>query len=240
VHRGFAPPQVQDQISNDGRSTDLGSEKSWNYELGSRASGLRGLDLQLTGFYMDFQNQIIPKSGAGGSGTLFTTARRSAHGGAEISGSADLNELLGHRTGIVLDWAYTWLPIAEFTEHQSSSFSSSVDVSGHRLTYAPDRTLTSSIRWSPVEAAAVRVEAVHIGEQYSDDLNTRVGTPSGRQGLIPASTIWNADARYDVLPWLTLNATAKNLRDEVYIQDRSRGILVGPPRLVQLGVRTRF
>jgi Fe(3+) dicitrate transport protein len=32
----------------------------------------------------------------------------------------------------------------------------------------------------------------------------------------------------------------KNLRDELFIVDRTRGILPGSPRLVQMGVRFAF
>jgi Fe(3+) dicitrate transport protein len=39
---------------------------------------------------------------------------------------------------------------------------------------------------------------------------------------------------------VTLFVTAKNLLDELYLVDRSRGMIPGSPRLVQAGLSTRF
>jgi len=64
---------------------------------------------------------------------------------------------------------------------------------------------------------------------------------NGQLGLLPAYTIWNATANYRVEPWrTTFFVTAKNLTDRLYIADRVRGILPGPPRLVQAGFQLRF
>ena len=38
----------------------------------------------------------------------------------------------------------------------------------------------------------------------------------------------------------TFFVTVKNLTDRLYIADRSRGILPGPPRLVQTGLKFNF
>ena len=37
-----------------------------------------------------------------------------------------------------------------------------------------------------------------------------------------------------------MNETTKNLQDELFIVDRTRGILPGSPRLVQAGVKFAF
>ena len=67
MHEGFSPPNVQDVISDStGGSIELDSEASWNYELGLRARLVEGLNLELTAFRMDFDNQIISASLAGG------------------------------------------------------------------------------------------------------------------------------------------------------------------------------
>jgi Fe(3+) dicitrate transport protein len=85
----------------------------------------------------------------------------------------------------------------------------------------------------------VLLETVRTSEQFADDLNTIEPTPDGQRGLVPASTTWNAALNYTVAK-STLFVTVKNLFDELYIADRSRGILPGTPRLVQAGVRVRF
>ena len=73
IHRGFAPPRVKDAISNNGEVYNLDPELSWNSELGFRSQFDEILKLEVTGFYMDFSNQIIPiseSSGGSGSGVI--------------------------------------------------------------------------------------------------------------------------------------------------------------------------
>lgn len=51
--------------------------------------------------------------------------------------------------------------------------------------------------------------------------------------------MWNAAVNY-TLERSTLFVTVKNVFDELYIVDRTRGILPGSPRMLQAGVRVRF
>ncbi len=64
-------------------------------------------------------------------------------------------------------------------------------------------------------------------------------TPDGQRGLIPGYTVWNTAVNYTI-GRATLFLTVKNLMDELFIVDRTRGILPGSPRLVQAGVRVAF
>ncbi len=82
MHRGFAPPRIKDAISSTGVDLELDAEKSWNYELGARTEFFDLVDLEVTAFYMDFSNQVIPvseSSGGAGSGYI--------NGGPRASGS---------------------------------------------------------------------------------------------------------------------------------------------------------
>ena len=90
-----------------------------------------------------------------------------------------------------------------------------------------------------VGLSAGRIEAVTTSDQFTDDLNTLDPTADGQRGLIDSHTVWNAALNY-TLRQSTLFVTVKNLFDELYIVDRTRGILPGSPRLVQAGVRLRF
>ena len=58
---------------------------------------------------------------------------------------------------------------------------------------------------------------------------------------MPSYTVWNLTANYDLpLCDCTVFATAKNLGDELYVADMSRGLIPGMPRLVQAGFEVRF
>jgi Fe(3+) dicitrate transport protein len=57
--------------------------------------------------------------------------------------------------------------------------------------------------------------------------------------LIASYGIWNVVGNYTIGK-ATLFVAAKNLTDETYIVDRTRGIQVGMPRTFQAGVKYAF
>jgi len=254
AHRGFAPPRTEDVVSNTGGSVDLGAEKSWNYELGVRSQPRPGVSVEATLFRMDFQNQIIAASLAGGAGATLTNAGETLHQGAELGLRLNSGEMTGSPHNVYLQAAYTYLPTAKFvgarTGCSGTGFTSAgscvspnvaSSVTGNRLPYAPENLLTTTLGYAHASGFDARVEAVHVSDQFSDDLSTVAPTANGQRGQISGYTIWNAAVNYLVKPInTTLFLTAKNLTDKTYIVDRTRGILPGSPRLVQAGFTYRF
>jgi Fe(3+) dicitrate transport protein len=106
------------------------------------------------------------------------------------------------------------------------------------LPYAPEQMATVGIGYAHA-ALDLRLDAVRTSDQFTDDLNTVTPTPDGQRGLISGYTVWNAAANYTVRR-TTLFVSVKNLFDELFIVDRTRGILPGAPRLVQAGVKLGF
>jgi len=244
VHRGFAPPRVEDMINNNtGQSIELDPELSWNYELGARTRPHRDVELEGAFFRMDFSNQIVPASVAGGLGATLTNAGHTLHQGGEVSGRWSVRSLAASRHNVGLRGAYTWLTDASY---QSARFSSipgftSVRITGNRLPYAPRHLLTASLNYWHARGFNALIEGVYTGSQFGDDLNTTGATPDGQRGLIPANTIWNFTANYPVEAWRTnFFVTTKNAFDRLTIVDRSRGVLPGMPRLLQFGLRVTF
>lgn len=73
VHKGFSPPRVEDIISNNtGASVELSPERSVNYEGGVRSKIIKGISAEATYFRMDFSNQVVAASVAGGTGATLT------------------------------------------------------------------------------------------------------------------------------------------------------------------------
>jgi Fe(3+) dicitrate transport protein len=240
VHRGFAPPRTEDVISNTGGVIDLDPELSWNYEAGVRSSFWPGVSVDSTFFRMDYENQIVPASLAGGIGATLTNGGETIHQGLEARAQIDSAPILRSAHDVYLRLAYTYLPTARFAGPRFSNIPgfAAVSVSGNRLPYAPEQAASVGVGYA-YAAFDARIEAVRAGEQFGDDLNTVTSTPDGQRGLIPAHTVWNAAVNY-TLSRATLFVTVKNLLDELYIVDRTRGILPGNPRLVQAGVRVGF
>jgi Fe(3+) dicitrate transport protein len=241
VHRGFAPPRTEDVISQTGGVVELSAEKSWNYELGLRGLPARGLRLEATLFLNDYENQIVAASLAGGVGATLTNGGATLHEGLEIAARLDSGTLTGSRHNVFVRGAFTWLPVARFEGERLSSVpgQGGVSVSGNRLPYAPESLVTVALGYTHPRGLTAQVELVHVGEQFADDLNSVAASADGQRGLVPAYTICNLALSYD-LRRVTLYATAKNLFDELYLVDRSRGMIPGPPKLVQAGIATRF
>jgi Fe(3+) dicitrate transport protein len=239
AHRGFAPPRVEDIITPAGGAVDLDPELSWNYELGIRAKPARGAALELTAFRLDFANQIVPSSVAGGSGASLTSAGKTIHQGLE--GLADVNATLRSGLDGYVRLAWTWLPDAEYRGTRLSSIAGfeTVSVSGNRLPYAAENygTLTLGLagpRWR------AQVEGVYVDSMYTDDLNTVAVTANGQRGLMPSYVVWNAAVSFAATNAIEVYGTVKNIADRVYVVDMTRGLVPGSPRLVQIGVTSRF
>jgi Fe(3+) dicitrate transport protein len=243
VHRGFAPPRVEDVISNAGGVVELEPERSWTFELGARGKPLEGVRWDVSVFRMDYENQIVPASLAGGLGAALTNAGETLHQGLEVSARVDSGPLLGSRHNTFLRIVHTWLDAARYEGARFSSVPgfAQVRITGNRLPYAPEQSLTAALGYAHPRGIDVGLELVHVGEQFADDLNSSLASADGQRGLIPSYSIWNATLNWRV-PRLrsTLFATVKNLSDRTYIVDRARGILPGSPRLVQMGVRAEF
>ncbi|MCF8186691.1 MAG: TonB-dependent receptor [Sulfuritalea sp.] len=238
VHRGFAPPRTEDLISGTGGAVDVDSEKSTNYELGFRAKPVKGLNVESTVFYNDFSNLIAVGSVASGNTSL--SQGKATFAGLEFSGQYDFDNGLYSRV------AYTWLPIAE----QDTPFRP-VDITkpisgakGNRQPYAPKNTMTVALGYK-MNSWNAQLEAVHVGSQFADFVEGDAPTPAlgltGQFGEIASYTIYNAALNYKYAPYkTTIFVTGKNLFDKEYITDRTRGILTGMPRLVQVGARYDF
>ena len=159
--------------------------------------------------------------------------------GLEFSGQYDFD------SGLYSRLAYTWLPVAE----QDAPFKLVSDntivnnsAKGNRQPYAPKNTLTAALGYK-LGSWNAQLEAVHVGNQFADFAETETPTPGGdgQQGKIASYTIYNAALNYKYAPYkATFFVTGKNLFDKEYITDRTRGILTGMPRLVQVGARYDF
>jgi Fe(3+) dicitrate transport protein len=244
IHRGFAPPRTEDIINNTtGGTLDLDPELSWNSEVGIRSVLRKGLMLDLTFFRMDYENQIVAASLAGGVGSTLTNAGQTLHQGTEMALEVDTGAFLKSRHSVYFRAVHTYLPTAKSTGGRFSSVSGfgTVRVSGNRLPYAAEHTMDFIVGYSHPSGTNALIEAVHSGSQFGDDLNTVKPTPDGQRGLIPGYTVWNATLNYKVESMrTTVFVTAKNLFDKTFIVDRSRGILPSSPRLVQAGLTFNF
>ena len=242
AHRGFAPPRVEDVVSATGGSVELDAESSWNYELGVRAEARPGLTLEATAFRLDFENQIVPASVAGGIGATLTSAGRTLHQGGELALAFDTQSLVPARYGLDARLAYTWLADAEFRGARMSSVPgfANVSVAGNRLPYAPEHIANLAVGIDLPGRVRLQVDGSYTSSAFADDLGSVAIDPSGQRGRIGSYTVWNATAECAFGDGFSVFASAKNLTDELYVADMTRGLIPGHPRLLQAGVEYRF
>ena len=244
VHKGFSPARVEDAIDSVGGTVDLNPERSVNMELGLRTSPTKDSFIDVALFRNDFSNNVQVGSIAGGGANSTSTnysEGKALYQGIEFAGQMDklTSQLQGN---LFVRAALTYLPTAE----QRSAFNRpngvvEANYSGKRLPYVPEHQATITLGYQSPKNWNTRVEYVYVGRQFSDFANTATVNVNGdgRTGPIDAYGIWNATVNYTVGK-ATLFVAGKNLVDHTYIVDRTRGILVGMPRIFQAGVKYAF
>ena len=258
VHRGFAPPRVKDGLvypdptlaAGDQipqlQTLSLDAERSLNYELGTRLAPWPYLSLEATAFFLDFTNQIIEPSLSAGSASDVALANQGAtrHRGVEAALSLDIAKAMGQPFGLIARVAAT-RTAAEFSKDRflRSASGDTVNVRGNRLPYAPEMTASASLTLNHPSGLLLRVDGLHVGEQFADNFETRAGSANGRTGLIPAHRVFDLAASYR-LPLatdLSITASVKNIAGEKYIASRRpEGIKPGLPRTVSAGLEWRL
>lgn len=254
VHRGFSPPRTKDAfvfpdatLSSEQQvpqlaSLQLDAERSWNSELGARITPNSWWSAEATLFLLDFSNQIIEPSLSSGAAAAATLANQGAtrHEGVELASAVDIGALLGHHYSLRVEQGVTFVN-SYFSRDRfmRNGAGSTVNVRGNALPYAPTFRAHGAVVWSLPRVMTVRLDALHVTEQFSDNFETATASANGRIGRIPAYTLLDASVRY-TLPktsGITLLTSVKNLTGNTYIASRRpEGIQVGAPRVFNLGV----
>jgi iron complex outermembrane recepter protein len=197
-------------------------EKLNDYEAGV---GYRSGDhyLKLTGFWLDFSNEIVPSGQIGPLGVPITgNAARSSHKGIELEGAAR------HRSGLELSGNLT-LSRNRFEDyHEYVTPDSVVDFGGNAIAGFPDRLANLSVGYRRGGARAA-LGVVDVGRQYLDNSEDNRKDPSLRSApgkFVEAHTLLNATLSLDLAqianarPFgaksLALQVQAQNLTDLKY------------------------
>lgn len=224
VYRAFSP--ASNGVALDGLTDQqLDGERSVNYELGLRGSA-GAANYEVSAFYMNFANQVV--TGNSDPNLSQSNAGKTEHTGMEF--------LLGYELGggFRVDTNATWVPTSEFKSGVNA---------GNRIPYAPKVLANLALSYTG-EALSVALTAHHRGEQYADPTNI-VDIPANAAGgiwggLLPAYTVYDLMAQYNVFEGFTVYGSVKNLADKQYISGLRQGIYVGPERSFEAGFRYRF
>ncbi len=241
VHRGFSPPRVEDLINNAGvTAAEVPYDWAVETEIGVRSTPRPGLNVQAAVFRNDFDQQVVVGSVAGGN--LPLALGEALYQGVEIGGRVDFGTLMGWQHNVYTRLSYQWLSTARIeSSFEALANGAIVGEEGKRLPYAPKHLLTLGLGYAHPRGFSGEIELVYTSEQFSDFANSEVPAANGLTGVIDDYAIVNVALNYSVpgTGW-TVFGTVKNVFDEEYIADRTRGILPGTPRLYQAGVQYRF
>ncbi|EIM76433.1 Fe3+-dicitrate outer membrane receptor [Nitritalea halalkaliphila LW7] len=240
VHRGFGPPRLQDAITGEGEALDLDAESSVNIELGVRTQVFPWLFVELAGFRMDFSNQIIPVAQSlGGAGFGVVNAGRTLHEGVEAMVNLEVSRLLNwEKVNLFYDANITYVN----SVFGADRIINDVNVKGFRTPYAPEWLINTALTLETEMGFGGRLTLNHVGEQFTDQLNSIDPSFDGRTGLMPSFTTIDATLIYEVKKWNSrFNLTIKNITNERFIASRRpEGIRMGLPRFITAGYEFRF
>ena len=212
IHRGFAPPRVEDSInSSTGAPVEIGPEISWNAEFGVRTRPMRGVKADLTYFHNDFDT-LTALGTIGGVDTPVAQGK-ALYEGLELMARADFGDVFNWTHNPYAQVSYMWLPTAETTSpfqclaDSGQATASNVNATftrfcpggnvfgsaaGKRAPYAPESLLTATLGYSNASGFDAHLEAVFVSEQFADfmnlnnadDMPLNVGTGAARDHLI--------------------------------------------------------
>ncbi len=229
VHVGYSPPRVTAAIATNGADAGLDAEQSTNFELGVRLAKPQWLRAELTGFVMNFRNQIVTGSLASGQQSELVNGGQTLHGGAESSVSLGIGQAF--KLPLTLDLA------VRYTFSKATYRSGPFD--GNRLPYAPLHTASLSLNAEHKIGLGGEIAWTYVSDQFADENNTIAVDPTGRLGLLPAYNVVDVNVRYrHAKTGLGALVTVKNALDQVFVATRlPDGIHTGGFRQVNFGLR---
>ncbi|TVQ91718.1 MAG: TonB-dependent receptor [Deltaproteobacteria bacterium] len=246
AHRGFAPPRTKDAVTATGETLELEAEYSWNYEVGARVQLEQGIRAEVTGYLLDFQNQVIaPTEASGLLGVDSALLERALINGGETRHMGVETSLVVD-PGALMDWRFN-LPLMVNYTYTYAVFGDSwkEGIVGNRLPYAPEHIIAGQARFVHPSGLSVQGNIHYLSEQYHDVFNTREAAIDGTNGVIDARTLLDARIGFNLERYVNqdieLYVMGKNLTDERFIAARApQGIQPGMFRQVLGGVRGSF
>jgi Fe(3+) dicitrate transport protein len=250
AHRGFAPARYESAISPSAEDISLKPELSWNYESGVRGDLTKYFYTQFVGYYLDFQEQIVNSSAAGGNlGSRPINAGKSLHRGVEVTLAFDFGKLMEKNFSLVLD---TNSSLNDARSNQYTFNGNALrdgltdpllhkDTNGNFLPYVSREVHGVGLSFG-MKGFYARLEYQYFSKQYHDLNNTQTvywyesfgrgekallnyldiaSDASGTNGVIPAFSLVNASLGFKhPEKRWSIFINGKNLQDKTYISTR--------------------
>ena len=195
---------------------DLNESRAIQYEIGFRGSPYDWLNWDISGFLLNFDDQIGTIALPGGRSTLANVGE-SRNYGVEIAGELDLvglfdewrgiekplvgKNIIGTRFGGLSIYTAITLLDAEFVDGP---------LQGLTPRFAPDYLIRTGLVYRCRDRVKVAFLGTFVADSYADDANTA-------ERFVPAHTVWDLTAEAKIYKdILSINAGINNLFDEDY------------------------
>lgn len=242
VHKGFAPPRPDRDLTVTGANAAVVSEtrpeESTNFEIGVRSTYFKGVNFESTLFHTQVDDLVI-NNGMG----RFINAGKSEQSGLEFGGRIDFGTIYDTPHNIYLQGSYTNVFTAKF-KRDGLDDDDGIE-KGDRLPYAPKHIASLSIGYQHPVGLDARFGVDYVSRQQVDTF-ARVLDPvdaalSGLAGDIPAQTFLNMTVNFrPVGSKASYFLSGYNLADKELLASRVDGMHVSRGRQVIAGVTYDF
>jgi Fe(3+) dicitrate transport protein len=198
---------------------DLEDSKGFNADLGYRGTIGEFIKMDISAFYLQYNNRIGTVTVAGPpSYRLITNVGNSTSKGVEAFAEMNLVRLINKnsKTDLLVFGSYSYTDAAYSTDHKDAA------TRGKKVENAPAHIFRggASLAYGP---AMFTVQVNRVGETFSDANNTRSPSANAQNGLIPAYTITDLTASFKLSKSVHLKAGINNVLDEKYFTRRAGG-----------------
>ena len=198
---------------------DLEDSKGFNADLGYRGTIGEFIKMDISAFYLQYNNRIGTVTVAGPpSYRLITNVGNSTSKGVEAFAEMNLVRLINKnsKTDLLVFGSYSYTDAEYSTDHKDAA------TRGKKVENAPAHIFRggASLAYGP---AMFTVQVNRVGETFSDANNTRSPSANAQNGLIPAYTITDLTASFKLSKSVHLKAGINNVLDEKYFTRRAGG-----------------
>ena len=198
---------------------DLEDAKGFNADLGFRGKIGEFFKMDVSAFYLRYNNRIGTITVAGPpSYRLITNVGNSTSKGIEAFAEINILRTINKdsKTDLLLFGSYS------YTDAKYSSDHKDANTRGKKVENAPAHIFRggTSFGYGP---AMLTVQLNYVGETYSDANNTETVSANAQNGLIPSYTVTDVFASLKLSKVVMLKLGVNNLFDEYYFTRRAGG-----------------
>jgi len=229
LHGGYSPPRISQSITPSGADTGLDAERSINYELGSRARAGKWGRFEVTGFMVNFDNQLVSNNPlTSGNLSEFKNGGATRQLGVEATALTTLARSQRFPVRVDFSAQYTYVD-ARFRGGRWA---------GNLVPYTPDHQVTLTVDGEHKSGFGGQVSWSLVGQQFVDERNTVRPDPTGLVGEIAPYNVLDLGIRYrHAASGIGARLVVKNALDDVYLASRlPNGIFTSGFRQVIAGL----